>query len=238
MQPALTIVPAPPAIAEAVESFWYAVPHHTAHVDYVISDARFHLYVDLRTGCAAISGLRSRYAEVHEGPSSPMMGAVLRPAAARALIAAPAAELLDRSIPLRIDTGDTLPQLAAALRRALRPFTPHPAVQYALSELRRAPRIQRVDGIARDYGLSRRRLAQLFQEQVGMPPKRYCRLLRFREVVRCAASGAPIEWAGVALDSGYCDQPHLTREFREFSGLSPAAWLAAEHPFPNHVRVA
>ena len=28
-------------------------------------------------------------------------------------------------------------------------------------------------------------------------------------------------WATLALESGYADQPHMVREFREFSGQSP-----------------
>jgi AraC-like DNA-binding protein len=46
-----------------------------------------------------------------------------------------------------------------------------------------------------------------------------------------------VDWAGVALAGGYCDQAHLIHEFRNFSGLSPGAWLAAERPFLNHVRM-
>jgi AraC-like DNA-binding protein len=32
-------------------------------------------------------------------------------------------------------------------------------------------------------------------------------------------------WSEVALASGYCDQPHLVREFRELAGLSPVAFM-------------
>ena len=31
----------------------------------------------------------------------------------------------------------------------------------------------------------------------------------------------------MALDAGYYDQPHLTAEFRELSGLTPAAFAAS-----------
>jgi len=89
--------------------------------------------------------------------------------------------------------------------------------------------------VARDAGLSRRRFAQLFREQVGPTPKLYCRLRRFQQVVRRIASGAPVDWAEVALDGGFCDQSHMANEFRNFSGLSPGVFLASERPFRNHV---
>jgi AraC-like DNA-binding protein len=91
--------------------------------------------------------------------------------------------------------------------------------------------------VARDARLSRRRFAGLFREQVGLTPKLYCRLRRFQQVVRRIASGAPIHWAQVSLDGGYYDQAHMAHEFREFSGVSPGAWLASERPFLNHAVV-
>ena len=47
-----------------------------------------------------------------------------------------------------------------------------------------------------------RRLGQLFREEVGMTPKRYCRLRRFQSVVRQIARGGPVDWADVALAGG------------------------------------
>ena len=78
--------------------------------------------------------------------------------------------------------------------------------------------------------ISRRRLTQLFKEQVGMAPKQYRWLRRFQRVIGNAAGGKAIDWAQLALGSGYDDQAHLTHEFREFSGMTPTAWLARERP--------
>lgn len=88
--------------------------------------------------------------------------------------------------------------------------------------------------VSREIGWSRR--SHAFSEQVGMTPKRYCRLMRFCKIVRQIASNQPVDWVDVALAGGLFDQAHLIHEFREFSGLSPVRYLSAEHPFPNHVR--
>jgi hypothetical protein len=37
--------------------------------------------------------------------------------------------------------------------------------------------------------------------------------------------------AGVAVRSGYYDQAHLTREWREIAGCTPTTWMAEELPF-------
>jgi AraC-like DNA-binding protein len=55
--------------------------------------------------------------------------------------------------------------------------------------------------------------------------------------VQQITSGGPVDWADVALAGGYCDQAHLAHEFRDFSGISPGSYPAAERPFVNHVRM-
>ena len=114
------------------------------------------------------------------------------------------------------------------------PMDPH--TKYALYAFANAAHIRTVADVSREIGWSRRWFSHAFSEEVGMTPKRYCRLMRFQRVVRQIASGEPVDWVDVALAGGFCDQAHLVHEFRAFSGLSPERYLAAERPFPNHVR--
>jgi AraC-like DNA-binding protein len=44
-----------------------------------------------------------------------------------------------------------------------------------------------------------------------------------------------VEWAALAADCGFHDQPHLAHEFRAFSGMTPSAYLAAQGPWAGHV---
>lgn len=108
---------------------------------------------------------------------------------------------------------------------------------HALAQLDLAPQVQRIDHLARDCGLSPRRLSALFNEQVGLAPKRYARLQRFHRVVGLAHRQRHVEWADVAADCGFHDQPHLVREFRAFSGLTPTAYLSRQGPWRNHVPI-
>jgi AraC-like DNA-binding protein len=73
--------------------------------------------------------------------------------------------------------------------------------------------------------LSARQLERRFRAAVGVPPKALARVLRFQAVLQAVGAGAA-DWAGVALDHGYFDQPHLIRDFQELSGESPARLLA------------
>jgi transcriptional regulator GlxA family with amidase domain len=110
-------------------------------------------------------------------------------------------------------------------------------MKYALHAFANAAQMRTVADVSREIGWSRRWLSHAFAEQVGMTPKRYCRLIRFQQVVREIASRQRVDWAGIALAGGFCDQAHLIHEFRAFSGLSPETFLASERPFPNHVRI-
>ena len=252
--------PPAPALARYVETLWYHDGCQTVrHTERVLPCGRFQIVVDLAAGPGAISGMRSRYVLIDTAAIHSVMGVVFRPGGACGFIDALAGDFYNQAVPLDLVWGpragrlrDSLHEAATvadkfrvlenALLQALRHaretrLALHPGVQYGLEEFRRAPYIRGVIDVTREAGLSRRRFSQLFRDQIGITPKLYCRLNRFRGVVRQIASGAPVDWADVALAGGYCDQPHLAHEFRDFSGLSPTAFLAAERPFPNHVRV-
>ncbi|HUP61023.1 MAG TPA: AraC family transcriptional regulator [Thermoanaerobaculia bacterium] len=78
----------------------------------------------------------------------------------------------------------------------------------------------RVDAIARELGISRQHLARQFQHHVGVSPKTFARVMRFR---RLLASGEG-DWAGLAARHGYYDQSHLIADFRELAGTTPGAF--------------
>lgn len=131
------------------------------------------------------------------------------------------------------------PSRAALIEEALvaqaRPIERHPAVGYAVREFHRAPAPPSVLDVTAEVGLSPKRFIQLFREQVGLPPKLFGRVRRFQGAVKSAFGRPDVDWAGIALDAGYYDQPHFVREFRDFSGMTPGSYLASQGRFLNHV---
>ncbi|TWI01017.1 helix-turn-helix protein [Luteimonas cucumeris] len=113
--------------------------------------------------------------------------------------------------------------------------SPHVVIAHALRAFDACPQVQRIDAIAADCQLSPRRFGELFREQVGMSPKRYARLQRFHHLLGQVQGSASVDWAAVAIDCGFHDQPHLVHEFRAFSGLTPTAYLAQRGPHRHHV---
>ena len=99
-----------------------------------------------------------------------------------------------------------------------------PAAVHAVHLLRARPDLD-ISEIARTIGWSRRHLSRAVERQLGVGPRSYRRLLRFQNATRLAQA-ATAGWAGIAAEAGYADQAHLTREFREFAGLTPTAYAA------------
>jgi len=77
----------------------------------------------------------------------------------------------------------------------------------------------KVDWLAGQCGLSERQFRRQTIEQTGLPPKLLFRIWRFR---RARALAGRIPWAGLAAVCGYADQSHLIRDWREFTGDTPA----------------
>jgi len=113
----------------------------------------------------------------------------------------------------------------ALLGRARGRFDRHPAVTHAMALFDRSNGDISVGDAVRRTGLSQRRLVELFWNEVGLSPKRYCRVRRFNDVLRRIEPVADVDWTDVAHGCGYFDQAHFNHDFRAFAGLSPSEYL-------------
>ncbi|MFD6451610.1 helix-turn-helix domain-containing protein [Nocardia sp. NPDC055165] len=84
-----------------------------------------------------------------------------------------------------------------------------------------------VDDLADHVHLSARRLREVMRRSLGVTPKFASRVARLECAVHRAGTGAT-SWAQVAAESGYHDQSHLVREFRDLMNTTPTDWLAEE----------
>jgi AraC-like DNA-binding protein len=166
-------------------------------------------------------------------PGRAIAGVRFLPGAGGPALGLPLDELSDRRVPVEdlgldpdgrlsadLDPWDALCLLTAAATRLATAAGPDRAVQQAALRLL-DPR-QRVESLAGDLGLSERQLRRRVRAGVGYGPKTLQRVLRLRRFL----------WGGgdlgrAALDAGYSDQAHLTRECTRLTGLSPAQLRAA-----------
>ena len=186
-----------------------------------------------------VAGMDDRFALTeHDGFQSGVQ-VNLTPIGARLFFGLPMSELAGQVVSSR----DLLPRRHRSLAERLEPLPDWDArfdlVEEVLSEgLARAQvdtsvvawAVQRIEesggavdmrALARDLGYSPKHVIRLFHDQVGMPPKRLARIVRFTRLARHLRKGGAGTWAELALDFGYYDQAHLVREVKRFTGVTP-----------------
>ncbi|GGU11084.1 AraC family transcriptional regulator [Actinomadura citrea] len=99
-----------------------------------------------------------------------------------------------------------------------------PEVAWAWHRIVGSRGLARVDELAAEVGWSRKRLWSRFRSQLGLPPKRAVKLVRFDHAAHRLVAGEGA--AQVAADTGYADQSHLHRDVVEFTGATPATVVA------------
>src|SRR6266540_2157409 len=103
----------------------------------------------------------------------------------------------------------------------------YPEVAWAWRRIVAGGGTVRIEHLAAELGWSRKRLWSRFQAQIGLPPKRAAKLVRFDHAIHRLVAGSAA--ARVAADGGYTDQSHLHRDVVAFTGLTPAT--VVEEPF-------
>ncbi len=94
----------------------------------------------------------------------------------------------------------------------------------AAATMQRSRGMVSVAGIAAESAVSTRHMERVFQEQIGVSPKVFARLLRLDHALELA--GLDSNWADVASLCGYFDQSHLGRDFRAMTGATPMEFAA------------
>lgn len=82
-----------------------------------------------------------------------------------------------------------------------------------------------IDELSVSVETTRRHLERLFQQQVGVSPKRLARITRFQRALTVLQGAGTATGVLAAHASGYADQAHFIRDFRELAGCSPGAHL-------------
>ncbi len=90
-----------------------------------------------------------------------------------------------------------------------------------------------LDWLRREACLSIKQLERKFKERTGVNPKMLSRLIRFDRAYRTKNAKPNLDWLSVAIECDYYDYQHLVRDYKEFTGMTPNAFLALEKQAPE-----
>ena len=249
-------LPRPP-LSEFIEVLWLYENAGSLHrSERVLPTGTVELVINLRDDAGrnfdgVVAGPHSRFFMLDSGQPVSVIGAHFKAGGAFPFFALPMDELRNQHVPLEILWGKEAVELRELLlstetlvarllllehaltRHLLRSRERHPAVGYALQTF--GHRARRIADVVDEIGMTQRRFIQLFSAEVGLTPKAFCRIKRFQRAIALVDGRKAVQWADIALASGYYDQSHLVHDFQDFAGLSPARYLARRGPFINHV---
>lgn len=86
-----------------------------------------------------------------------------------------------------------------------------------------------VKDVAKKYKVSPLHLRRCFLSRVGLGVKEYARTVRFNYALQAFASDRYHDLEQAALDFGYCDTPHLIKDFHHFTAGRPSDFLDHGH---------
>jgi AraC-like DNA-binding protein len=176
--------------------------------------------------------------------SGATVAVAFRPAAFRPFLSGPVGALRDREVPAaqvlgvsdeevatRALAAATSEDGAGVLTDWLRTLQPRPdplvpALAELVERVERDPALTRAEQLAELAGVGLRTLQRQFVEYVGVGPKWVVQRSRLLDVAEAAHSGREVDWAALAAELGYADQPHLIRSFTALVGCPPATYAA------------
>jgi AraC-like DNA-binding protein len=225
-------------------TWFHRVPEDWPHSTLVVPDSCLDLM--WMRGALRIAGPDRQAQREAIPPGTTIVGVRFQPGAASAWLRVPLSEIVNARLPLeafwgaearslthRIEDGGTADAIAQQLEAALADKVAHIAApsdtSRAIVQLlhdRRHKGAHVVRHLTDELGLSERTLLRRCRDHFGYGPKTLDRILRFQRFLRFASTPDHAGMADVALAAGYADQPHLIRETRELSGLTPAGVLA------------
>ena len=242
----------PPDLRTTVACTWVARTGEGSGPSPIIPDACSDVVI---AGDAAphVAGPATMTQHVHVPPGTTVVGIRFRPGATRAAFGCDATELRDADPELAAVCSSAARLLADSLDRAYDADEPGDALRFALeawARARIAPRVDRdvhalraarrlvidrsatVRDVADDFGWSERRLHREITATCGYGPKTLQRIVRLQRALRASRAGVATRppslapaLSRLALDAGYADQAHMTREFRTLTGFTPRQLL-------------
>lgn len=197
-------------------------------------------------------GHDKEYADVQSTGPIEMITVVFQPHAAKVFLKAPvylfygrhtaAEDLEDKELALLTRQIAGTPDNEMCIRLIenflLRRLTALPSYNLkrltaVMHEINRLPR-PAISHLAQTACLSDKQFNRIFREYIGSSPKEYTRIIRLQRVLSMLQQNPSVPFAQLAYECGFSDQSHMIKEFKAYSGYTPAEYLTVCAPYSDY----
>lgn len=82
-----------------------------------------------------------------------------------------------------------------------------------------------------ELNVTERTFQRMFEQHIGLSPKTFSKICQFNSAFQQLELGTFSKLGDIAYQSGYADQSHLIRVFKEFTNISPREYLKQSADF-------
>ncbi len=91
--------------------------------------------------------------------------------------------------------------------------------------------------ICQKVGFTNKHLNYLFKKHMGISPNKYRRIRQFQKSINMIGSDTNVDLQEIAFESGYFDQSHFIRDFKEFTDFTPTEYLKKNKGYVNFIPI-
>jgi AraC-like DNA-binding protein len=103
---------------------------------------------------------------------------------------------------------------------------------YQAASMIRNWQVSSMQELSQSVCISQRQLERKFKKDIGISPKHFLRLTRINKVIRILQlQESPIDLTSLAYFSGYYDQAHFIKDFKDITGQPPSIYMNEKQKF-------
>ena len=148
----------------------------------------------------------------------------------------PLAEIMGKDTPLLYDrlaenpgSEKCVSLVEEFLLKRYREISQHHRLEFALRLIKQQRGLIAVKDLKEALQVSYKSLDRWFLKYIGLTPKRFTQLTRFRNILQELDEQTNPDWMQFVLDYNFFDQAHFIKEFRQFAGVSPTEFCLSRN---------
>jgi AraC-like DNA-binding protein len=196
---------------------------------------------DYKTPSVSVFGQIDRHFTIVHWPGFYSLGVLLKPAVLSRLLHVDMSEFTNKAFDGQMIRSDfkllyqqlgevsSIKEKIDLIERYLLKVLPVSSHQYTLTDhaldLIHHEKITSISHMAKHLRVSQRYLEVQFKKNVGLSPKTYSLIQRFKRMEQQLRMMPVIHWQEMYFASEYYDQNHFIKDFKRFTGLTPSDYL-------------